>query len=77
MKVWKVPASDKCPEGVRYRLAFIPHGQDSPAVLYDNHYPKGHHRHLHQSEEPYEFHGVNKLISNFREDVREVKGERP
>jgi hypothetical protein len=51
--IWKVPVGPKAPEGVRYRLAFIPAGARKPAVLYDNHHPKGHHRHVRGVEEPY------------------------
>jgi Family of unknown function (DUF6516) len=75
--IWKVPVSSKYCEGVRYRLAFIRCGEDSPAVLYDNHHPKGHHRHLGQREEPYEFRGVDQLVEDFRRDVERAKGDRP
>ncbi len=77
MNVWKVSASDKYPEGVRYRLAFISRGEDSPGVLYDNHFPKGHHRHVYRREEAYEFQGITKLIEDFRKDIQQAKGDRP
>jgi hypothetical protein len=53
--IWRVPVSAKAPDGVRYRLAFIPAGMREPAVLYDNHHPKGHHRHVEGVQEPYRF----------------------
>ena len=43
------------PKVVRYRLAFIRSGEEAPAILYDNHHPKGHHRHIGEHEEPYDF----------------------
>lgn len=76
MTIWRVPKSPKTPEGVRYRLAYIPSGGGEPAVLYDNYHPKGHHRHVRGSEAPYEFVGVDRLIEDFKADVarlREVK----
>ena len=60
-------------EGIRYRLAFIQSGAGTPAVLYDNHHPKGHHRHIEQRTELYEFRGVERLLQDFRDDVKRVK----
>jgi hypothetical protein len=74
-KIWSVPISGRYQEGIRYRLAFLRHREKSPAVLYDNHHPKGHHRHLGSTEEPYNFRNVDQLIRDFREDVSRVKGE--
>ena len=39
--LWRVKQSARYPEGVRYRLAFIRSGERTPALLYDNHHPKG------------------------------------
>ena len=71
--IWKVPVSSKYSEGVRYRLAFIRSGEKTPAVLYDNHHPKGHHRHYGQSREPYEFLDVDRLLQDFRDGVHRLK----
>lgn len=71
--IWKVPVSSKYSQGVRYRLAFIRSGESTPAVLYDNHHPKGHHRHYRQRTEPYEFLDVDRLLQDFRNDVQRVK----
>ena len=46
LAIWEVPATPNFPEGVRYRMAFVRRGTVVPAVLYDNHAPKGHHRHV-------------------------------
>jgi hypothetical protein len=73
--VWRVPAGPRAPSGVRYRLAFVRHGDPEPAVLYDNHSPKGHHRHIGGVEEPYEFFDVDRLLDDFVTDVRRVTGD--
>jgi hypothetical protein len=61
---------------VRYRLAFIPAGMREPAVLYDNHHPKGHHRHVEGVQEPYRFETVDKLVRDFKADVERVRRRR-
>ena len=71
--IWEVPKSAKSLDRVRYRLAYIPHGAKSPAILYDNHYPKGHHKHIQGHELPYEFSGVEKLLDDFGRDVEGLR----
>ncbi|MGH8363058.1 MAG: toxin-antitoxin system TumE family protein [Gammaproteobacteria bacterium] len=75
-KIWKVPATRRYPEGIRYRLALVRYGEKLPAVLYDNHHPKGHHRHFGPIEEPYDFRDVDRLIDDFRRSVQRVKGRK-
>jgi Family of unknown function (DUF6516) len=74
--LWKVPATSQNTSGVRYRLAFIRRGETVPAVLYDNHRPKGHHRHIEGIEEPYVFVDVDRLLADRASDVRWIIGER-
>lgn len=52
----------------------ISHVEREPAVLYDNHHPKGHHRHFRGIEAPYEFQGVDRLIEDFRADIARLRG---
>jgi hypothetical protein len=73
--IWRVPAAPRSPSGVRYRLAFVRRGEERPAVLYDNHSPKGHHRHVEGVEEPYSFSGVDQLLVDFRTDVQRIVGD--
>ena len=75
LAIWKVPTGKEVPAGVRYRLAFIRRGEPEPAVLYDNHHPKGHHRHIEGVEESYAFVDVDGLLRDFAEDVRRVTGD--
>lgn len=71
--IWDVPKSARNPEGIRYRLAYVPKGQKKPTVLYDNHHPKGHHKHLGDRQIPYDFLGVERLLEDFRRDIEATK----
>ena len=72
--LWKVERNIRHPEGVRYRLAFIRAGEGAPAILYDNHHPKGHHRHIGEREEPYEFVTVRQLVTDFLAAASAIAG---
>ena len=74
--LWQVPRSPKHPAGIRYRLAFLLAGTTRPAILYDNHHPKGHHRHRRGVEEPYGFSTADRLLTDFQADVRRAKAAR-
>ena len=73
--IWRVPATPRSPSGVRYRLAFVRRGEEKPTVLYDNHSPKGHHRHVRGAEEPYGFVDVDQLLADFTADVQRITGD--
>src|SRR5579862_2689253 len=73
--LWRVERNARHPEGVRYRLAFIRAGEEVPAILYDNHQPKGHHRHVSGREEPYNFVTANRLVADFLAEARASAGE--
>ena len=66
-KVWKVPKSVDYPEGVKY--SFFAAHSGKVLVGYDNHAPKGHHRHLSGEEEPYDFDGFDTLRRDFARDL--------
>ena len=63
--VWKVPETDKYPDGVRYRMALVVPSSGQVLVLFDNHFPKGHHKHLKGNESSYEYHSVGQLVEDF------------
>jgi hypothetical protein len=67
--IWRVPRTSRDTSGVRYRLAFVRRGSATPAVLYDNHSPKGHHRHVEGVEEMYLFADLDRLILDFTRDI--------
>jgi len=69
LKVWKVQASAMYPDGIRYRLVLVDPMAKDVLVLFDNHYPKGHHVHLGKVEKDYEFKGVRKLLEDFKRNV--------
>lgn len=72
IKIWKVPAGKTSPDGVDYSLSFVsPAGER--AVGYDNHWPKGHHRHMLGKEGPYAYRGVDTLIADFTADMVTVR----
>ena len=66
-KVWKVPKSKNYPEGVKY--SFFAAHSGKVLVGYDNHKPKGHHRHFVGEEGPYDFDGFDKLRQDFERDL--------
>jgi len=69
--VWSTPRNKKNPDGVRYRLAYI--GKDKkPLIIYDNHHPKGHHKHIKGREIPYVYSSLEQLIEDFERDIEEV-----
>lgn len=72
--IWAVPGREGESPRIRYRLAFVRRGERSPAVLYDNHEPKGHHRHVEGIEEPYAFLDVDRLLADFAADVKRLAG---
>ena len=74
--IWHVPVGSSYPDGIRYRLAWIRRGEERPTVLYDNHAPKGHHRHVEDHEEAYEFLDPDRLRNDFVRDVSRLRGGR-
>ena len=74
--LWQVPRSAEYPDGVRYRLGFLPAGTKRPAVLYDNQHPKGHHRHCGDMQTTYTFSTVDQLLADFLADVQRAKAGR-
>jgi len=72
VKIWKVPRSRNSPDGIDYSLSLIsPEGER--VVGYDNHWPKGHHRHVLGEEGPYTYRGIDRLIADSRADVSALR----
>jgi hypothetical protein len=71
--VWRIPSDARRSEHVRYRMAFIPRNHKRPAVLFDNHDPKGHHKHVDGVEDRYPFSDVSALIADFDKEVERWK----
>lgn len=72
IKIWKVPVSRTSPEGIDYSLSLIsPEGER--VVGYDNHWPKGHHRHVLAEEGPYDYSSIDALVADFKTDIVMVR----
>jgi hypothetical protein len=67
VSIWRKPKSARYPEGVRYRLVLVEPRTGNVLLLFDNHWPKGHHVHVGQREENFEFRSIPDLIQEFRE----------
>jgi hypothetical protein len=64
LSIWKLPGSA---HQFKYRLALV---VDGPRVLrYDNEAGKGDHKHLGESEVPYRFTSLDRLVDDFWADV--------
>lgn len=79
--IWKVPISERFPEGVKYRLALVEPESGHILVLFDNHFPKGHHQHCSDgSEVPYQFVSMIQLIEDFlhvvSQEVRKYESQK-
>ena len=76
IKVWRLPeANEERPHGLKYSLFYGRPGER--IVGYDNEAGKGDHRHYRDREEPYAFESLEKLIADFKRDVkRELENER-
>jgi len=71
LKVWRVPKSEDYPEGFKYSFYAVFGKQ--VLVGYDNHKPKGHHRHFEGEESVYEFSTLEKLREDFQRDLKEAR----
>lgn len=74
MVLWKLPkkTSDH-PHGIKYRIYYgLKKGRCW--VRYDNEIGKGDHRHYKDREEPYRFVNVERLVSDFLNDIEKVRG---
>lgn len=67
MKIWEVPKDERYPMGYKYSLYAIHDRQ--VLVGYDNHHPKGHHRHLENQEFSYHFTTIENLRNDFKADL--------
>jgi hypothetical protein len=74
VKVWRVAKSVHFPEGFKYSFYAVLAGE--VLVGYDNHAPKGHHRHIEGREDPYLFRGVDRLRDDFARDLAAALAER-
>lgn len=73
IKIWKVKKDKYNPDGFHYSLVLI---RNNKRILgYDNHERKGHRKHVYDKESQYNFEDVDKLISDFYKDLKEMVGK--
>lgn len=74
--IYQVPSNTKTPHGYRFRCFLVDPVNGKELVGYDNHWPKGSHRHFRGIEEPYTFHSIEQLLQDFERDcIRVLEGE--
>jgi hypothetical protein len=71
--VHQVPRSARYRDGLKWGLICIDR-VNSKRVLMDNHHPKGPHIHIDDDELPYDFIGLDELVTDFRRLVTEHLG---
>jgi hypothetical protein len=71
IKVWRVSVTEHTPHGFKYSLVYIVEGVR--VVGYDNERGKGDHRHIVDVEQPYQYHGISGLFSDFKADMDALK----
>jgi hypothetical protein len=72
--IWRVPKSIRYPEGLKYRLVLVERVSGKLLLLYDNHWPKGHHLHRRGKEEPYRFTSLETLMREFKDESDRAEG---
>lgn len=73
IKVWKISDLVRYPDGVRYRLVLVNAEDGFVHLLYDNHWPKGHHVHTMGVEQAYKFESVDALLDEFEKRSKEIE----
>jgi hypothetical protein len=72
IKIWKIAKSTDKPHGLKYSFAYIVNNER--VVGYDNAEGKGDHKHYKGKEYPYKFQNLEKLWSDFKNDIERCKG---
>jgi len=68
IKIWRIPDN---PPYYKYSLVYIVN--EDRAICYDNAHGKGDHKHYRDTEHPYRFQGIEKLLRDFENDIRKYK----
>ena len=74
LMVWRLPAPSRGSDhGFKYRLAIVSEGVC--VVRYDNEAGKGDHKHMGEIEAAYDFTGIDRLMTDFWDDVEDWKAK--
>ncbi len=77
MVLWKLPRRSKdWPHGLKYRLHYEHKGGEA-WIRYDNERGKGDDRHVGDTEKPYLFQSVEKLVKDFLADIKSIRSKKP
>jgi hypothetical protein len=71
--VHQVTGTDRYPDGLKWGLVCVDR-VSGKKVLMDNHHPKGPHIHIDDTELPYEFIALDRLVEDFRKLITETMG---
>ena len=75
IKVWRVPS--EVPPSRHFLKYSLFYGRPGERLVgYDNERGKGDHRHYGDREEGYQFVSIEQLLSDFRQDVEALRGEK-
>jgi hypothetical protein len=77
ISLWRLKRSERYPDGVKYRLVLVDPRTGEIHLLYDNHWPKGHHVHVRGHERPRPFSTLTHLLQEFRARADEIEKEIP
>ena len=75
VSVHQVAKSEKYRDGLKWGLICVDQSTGR-RVLMDNHHPKGPHIHIDDDELPYDFRGLDQLVTDFRRLIIEHIGVR-
>lgn len=73
IKIWKIDDPKFYPQNIKYSLFCVESASGKIIVGFDNHFPKGHHKHIADIEEPYFFINYDLLVDDFWNEV-ELRG---
>ena len=76
LRLWRI-SQPVPPATHRFKYALFYGRPSERLVLFDNERGKGDHKHIREVETPYVFEGPERLIADFLEAVRAVRGEGP
>lgn len=71
MKAWIVPVSKKYSLGIKYSLFCVDFITREIILGFDNHYPKGPHKHIGNIEVEYLYSNIDQLIEDFWAQIEE------
>ena len=73
ISVHLMPKSERYRDGLKWGLICVDQVTGN-RVLMDNHHPKGPHVHIDDDELPYDFRGLDQLVTDFRRLINEHMG---